>query len=813
MASTPLNSIKLNGAFVNSDVTIDNGLTVKGNVKAVNSLSVGTSANAADESSFVFNGDSNDGYSSNGPGTFSINPSGGTNGFYIGGKSLDTVFIDEFSQFNYSKSDIRTDPSSGEVVGMRKFLTGIEQLNNNLNVYGGVIRSSDLPPIPIEQVHGLKARLDAIGTPVHWAGDSDGIEIDLDQSYTQINLVDDPNHILVNGDIVGGYGSQSNEEFVWTEKTQKFRPFGNEGKFIVKGNVTNADIVADAGIETSKISGLSQFISNTGTSIETLSGSISQRVVANPAVASGTACKITYDEKGLVTAGGSLSASDIPSMPSSKISSMTGYQKYANVEAISTADTLNTAIGKLEASVDAKQPLLSDPQKSAIDSGITGAKVGVYDGYAEQISSKATSGEVASMISTALSTIATQPTSSEDTNAANTKFVHDVIKSYLSRFFPNDLELNGTLGTVAEQAFSGYPIEPALSVSCRGTALSYDSDYTASFSDNTNVGTAEVTVNGKGSYTGSLNGEFSIVKRQLSDCTVVANGSKTYDGDPATPSVDVTIVSASAYSVPNTEWTLSYDTPIVNAGHYPITVTANPNSDYMTGSATTAIDIARKSIAELTATVNPTAYVYTGSQIVPTIDGLSWHGEVATHTTAYRLSGTSEFASTAPTNVGTYDIRLNGTLNYDGNIELLNAFSITPKDASNFKVDDILPQPFQGEGVGVTPTPTVYDSPEGGDELTVGVDFDYSYANNTSVTTSAECYVYFKNNYSNFVKKLFSIVESTAAAAAAPTANDNGAMLLKSASVDTAAVQSDTATQTKTKRRRRTRKSAETSES
>lgn len=93
----------------------------------------------------------------------------------------------------------------------------------------------------------------------------------------------------------------------------------------------------------------------------------------NTAITGATKCKITYDADGLVTAGANLAASDIPSLAASKITSgtfdsaripnlasskitaMTGYSKASSVAAISTSDSLNTAIGKLEKALDGKQ--------------------------------------------------------------------------------------------------------------------------------------------------------------------------------------------------------------------------------------------------------------------------------------------------------------------------------------------------------------------------------------------------------------------------------------------------------------------------
>ena len=54
----------------------------------------------------------------------------------------------------------------------------------------------------------------------------------------------------------------------------------------------------------------------------TLQANINKKVTANANITAGTNCKITYDAKGLVTAGTSLSASDIPTIPESKVSNL-----------------------------------------------------------------------------------------------------------------------------------------------------------------------------------------------------------------------------------------------------------------------------------------------------------------------------------------------------------------------------------------------------------------------------------------------------------------------------------------------------------
>lgn len=86
----------------------------------------------------------------------------------------------------------------------------------------------------------------------------------------------------------------------------------------------------------------------------TVKDAIDNKVTKNTDITGATKCKITYDAKGLVTAGADLQASDIPNLASSKVTAMTGYSKASSAAAILTTDSLNTAIGKLEKGVNGK---------------------------------------------------------------------------------------------------------------------------------------------------------------------------------------------------------------------------------------------------------------------------------------------------------------------------------------------------------------------------------------------------------------------------------------------------------------------------
>lgn len=71
---------------------------------------------------------------------------------------------------------------------------------------------------------------------------------------------------------------------------------------------------------------------------------------------------------------------------------------------------------------------------------------------------------------------------------------------------------NATISAIADQTYTGSAITPAVTVKDGSSTLVKDTDYTVSYSNNVNAGTATVTITGKGNYTGTKTANFKIVK-------------------------------------------------------------------------------------------------------------------------------------------------------------------------------------------------------------------------------------------------------------------------------------------------------------
>lgn len=82
-----------------------------------------------------------------------------------------------------------------------------------------------------------------------------------------------------------------------------------------------------------------------------------------------------------------------------------------------------------------------------------------------------------------------------------------------------------TIGKIADQTYTGKAVKPTLVVKYNGKTLKNGTDYTLSYKNNKNVGTATVTIKGKGNYTGTKKVTFKIVPGKTS-LNVKTSGSK-----------------------------------------------------------------------------------------------------------------------------------------------------------------------------------------------------------------------------------------------------------------------------------------------
>ncbi|MBP5605250.1 MAG: heparinase II/III family protein, partial [Ruminiclostridium sp.] len=289
------------------------------------------------------------------------------------------------------------------------------------------------------------------------------------------------------------------------------------------------------------------------------------------------------------------------------------------------------------------------------------------------------------------------------------------------------------ISSIADQTYTGSAVTPDITVKDGSKTLIKNTDYTLSYNNNINAGTATVTATGKGNYTGTKTATFNIVARNISNAAISSIANQTYTGSALTPAV--TVKDDSRTLVSGTDYTVSYSSNI-NVGNVTVTVTGKGNYK---GTKTAAFAIVARNIsnAAISSIANQT---YTGSAVAPAVtvkDG----SKTLTKNTDYTISYSNN------TNVGTAKVTITGKNNYTGTKTA--TFNIV---ANDFTVSSIGNQTYTGSAV--TPDITVKD---GSRTLTSGTDYTVSYSNNTNVGT-AKVTITGKGKYTGTKTVTFKIV-------------------------------------------------------
>ncbi|HJI25989.1 MAG TPA: hypothetical protein OIL93_01115 [Oscillospiraceae bacterium] len=152
-----------------------------------------------------------------------------------------------------------------------------------------------------------------------------------------------------------------------------------------------------------------------------------------------------------------------------------------------------------------------------------------------------------------------------------------------------------TLST-STYAYDGKAKKPGVTVKLNGKTLKNGTDYTASYSNNTKVGTAKVTITGKGNYTGSVSKTYSI-KNNFKKATISGISNKSYTGKNITQSITVKYNGKTLKN--GTDYTVSYSSN-KNIGTATVKVTGK-GSYAGTITKTFKINPAKQEIQKLTA--------------------------------------------------------------------------------------------------------------------------------------------------------------------------------------------------------------------
>lgn len=180
----------------------------------------------------------------------------------------------------------------------------------------------------------------------------------------------------------------------------------------------------------------------------------------------------------------------------------------------------------------------------------------------------------------------TEPGSYPVTVAGTGNYTGEVTKS----FTISKAQISSTAITydAGPYGYTGEEWKPEVAVSFNDAALTVDTDYTVSYENNINAGTAKIIITGIGDhFTGSTEKTFTINSAEISGCTFAPIADVTYNTKAHTPEVTVAISGRTLEA--DKDYTVSYASN-VNAGTATVTVTGKGN---FTGSANTTFTIAK----------------------------------------------------------------------------------------------------------------------------------------------------------------------------------------------------------------------------
>lgn len=294
--------------------------------------------------------------------------------------------------------------------------------------------------------------------------------------------------------------------------------------------------------------------------------------------------------------------------------------------------------------------------------------------------------------------------------------------------------------------YSGTAHTPVVTLKNNGIELSLDTDYTVTYSNNINAGTAIITITGIGDYTGTRTENFTISAKGV-DVIWQGNSPIVYDGVPHT-------LTASASGVNGETIMLSVTGAGTDVGTHKLTTVISSVTGGQARVGNYSLSNATKTL-----TINQRPITFTAGDESKTYDGtaLTWEnlspgytvggsGLVSGHIAEVTRSGSVTNAGTAPHTIesvviknGTTDVTKNYLVTKESGLLTVNAesgvtFGVSVTGTSEFAYD------------GTAHEPTVSVTAKG-KTLTVGTDYTLKYENNINASENAKVIVTGAGNY------------------------------------------------------------------
>ena len=309
-----------------------------------------------------------------------------------------------------------------------------------------------------------------------------------------------------------------------------------------------------------------------------------------------------------------------------------------------------------------------------------------------------------------------------------------------ARDFKNTTDNTVVISDVADQTYTGSLIAPNVTVTCNDVELVKDTDYTVSYSNNKNVGTATISITGIGDYTGTIKKNFNIVARGISDTTIGSIPNQTYTGNSISALPVITYNGATLTK--GTDYTLTYSNN-VNVGTGTVTIKGQGN---FKGTTSKTFSISARAMTD-TSVANVSSQTYTGNVISPLLT-ITYNNKTLKKDTDYTLSYSNNI------NAGTATITITGKGNFTGTTS--KTFSISARAMSDTSVVNVGSQTYTGNSILPLPTITYNNK-----TLKKDTDYTLSYSDNINAGT-ATITITGKGNFTGMTSTTFIITQKSA---------------------------------------------------
>lgn len=296
--------------------------------------------------------------------------------------------------------------------------------------------------------------------------------------------------------------------------------------------------------------------------------------------------------------------------------------------------------------------------------------------------------------------------------------------------------------------WDGTPKTPAVTVKLDGKTLIEGTDYTVSYSNNTDIGRAEVTITGKGNYTGSQTTSFRISETGWEgDYKYTVNEDKNsvtiLTGDSGNGSIPATISGKAVTAIGDDAFHLSYWSNSPSSLTIPASVTSIGSYAFYNW-----LNLKSITIPSTVTSINDYAFGFYEYEVDPD-DGGGYEDRKVSNFVIYGESG-----SAAEKYAAKYGFPFNGPSQTD----ISNATVTLEKTT------------YLYDGKAKTPAVTVTLN---GKTLTLNTDYTVAYTDNVNIGT-AKATVTGKGNYKGSVTKTFTITTANNSSGNNGTPGGNG---------------------------------------